>query len=76
MYMLAFHYPAPDFLHFCRYFNKGHCKYRERCKFNHPKEICKTYLDCGKCEIENCRDRHQKCASQVAREIHHVTFFM
>ena len=42
----------------CRYFNKGHCKYRERCKFNHPKDICKTYLDCGKCVIENCRDRH------------------
>ena len=23
----------------CRYFNRGHCKFKNRCKFKHPKEI-------------------------------------
>ena len=44
----------------CRYFNRGHCRYREKCRFNHPKDICKKYIDCGKCELKNCSDRHTK----------------
>ena len=44
----------------CRYFNKGHCKYREKCKFYHPKIICKNYLENGKCESTDCCDRHPK----------------
>ena len=44
----------------CRYFNKGHCKYREKCKFYHPKTICKNYLESGKCESTDCSDRHPK----------------
>ena len=44
----------------CRYYNRGHCKYRDRCKFNHSEHICQVYLDSGKCEVKNCVDRHPK----------------
>jgi translation initiation factor 2B subunit (eIF-2B alpha/beta/delta family) len=26
----------------CRYFNYGFCKYKEKCRFVHPKEVCGT----------------------------------
>ena len=30
----------------CRYFNAGFCKYSKKgCRFLHPKDICKEYLD-------------------------------
>ena len=44
----------------CRYYNRGHCKYRERCKFYHPRDICKKHLESGKCDIKECSDRHPK----------------
>ena len=44
----------------CRYYNKGHCKYKEKCRFYHPKNVCKAYLDCGKCEQKDCSERHPK----------------
>jgi uncharacterized membrane-anchored protein YhcB (DUF1043 family) len=28
----------------CKYFNRGHCKYVNRCRNSHPTEICSTYL--------------------------------
>ena len=28
----------------CRYFNYGFCKYKEKCRFIHPKEVCETYI--------------------------------
>ena len=34
--------------HKCRYFNVGYCKYEQKCRFTHPEEICKEYLE-GKC---------------------------
>ena len=44
----------------CRYFNRGHCKYRERCRFYHEREICQTYLENNKCDRKICRKRHPK----------------
>ena len=40
----------------CRYFNSGYCKYKKRCKFLHPKNICKE----TKCDKEKCPNRHPK----------------
>ena len=42
----------------CRYFNKGHCKYREKCKFYHSKNVCQKYLENEKCECTDCSYRH------------------
>ena len=44
----------------CRYYNKGHCKYRNKCRFYHPQNICKVYLESGKCVGKECSDRHPK----------------
>ena len=40
----------------CLHYDKGYCKYQEKCKFIHPKEICfeKT------CDKTSCRKRHPK----------------
>ena len=43
----------------CKYFNVGYCKYNEKCRFIHPKEICEKYPE-GKCNGSNCLDRHPK----------------
>ena len=43
-----------------RYFNRGHCKYKLKCTFSHPTEICKTHLEGKKCDISLCEMRHPK----------------
>ena len=42
----------------CRYFDKGFCKYKSRCKFFHPSLICSIYERNGNCEERTCLDRH------------------
>ena len=37
----------------CRYFNRGYCKYCDKCRFIHPKNICSEYLKTSKCERKN-----------------------
>ena len=44
----------------CRYFNRGFCKYKERCKFYHSPVICKEYLEEGMCKKVACSQRHPK----------------
>ena len=44
----------------CKYFNAGHCKYKMECKFSHPSEVCKIYLEGGKCAQKLCENRHPK----------------
>ena len=44
----------------CKYFNGGHCKYKSECKFSHPKETCKLYLEGRKCDQKECNQRHPK----------------
>ena len=44
----------------CRYFNRGFCKYRNRCKYFHPQDICEKYLLNQKCEVSDCAFRHPK----------------
>ena len=43
-----------------RYFNTGYCKYCDKCRFIHPKNICTEYLNTNKCEKKECADRHPK----------------
>ena len=42
----------------CRYFVRGYCKYCDKCRFIHPKNICTEYLNTNKCEKKECADRH------------------
>ena len=44
----------------CRYYDRGHCKYKCGCKYIHSKTICKDYLDNKKCDSKSCIDRHPK----------------
>ena len=43
----------------CKHFNMGHCKYKMKCRFAHPKEVCKEYSE-GNCnDTINCPHRHR-----------------
>ena len=42
----------------CRYFNKGFCKYRKKCRYLHRKNICSDYVTNAKCLQTTCEDRH------------------
>ena len=44
----------------CRYFNRGHCRSKNECRFAHPSQICSKYVQEGKCEGQSCADRHPK----------------
>ena len=44
----------------CRYFNRGYCKYKSRCRFTHSEELCQEYIKTEKCSRTSCTDRHPK----------------
>ena len=44
----------------CRYFNRGFCKYKNKCRFVHPNKICIIYLKNQTCNEKSCIDRHPK----------------
>ena len=44
----------------CRYFNRGFCKYREKCRYYHSAVICKEYVKEGCCRKNICSERHPK----------------
>ena len=44
----------------CKYYNRGHCKYKLECRFKHPEEICENYLGGKKCYEKACKSRHPK----------------
>ena len=50
----------------CRYFNRGFCKYKTKCRFFHPGSVCKEYLRSGTCAIGECNDRHPKACKWLA----------
>ena len=52
----------------CKFFNSGYCKYKLECKFSHPKEVCKVYLEEGKCNQKQCKNRHPKVCKWLKRE--------
>ena len=46
----------------CRYFDEGFCKYRSKCRYFHPKDICEAHKKNENCIKKNCKDRHpEKC---------------
>jgi vacuolar-type H+-ATPase subunit I/STV1 len=44
----------------CKYYNRGYCKSKFKCKFVHHRESCKIYLEGKSCDDKNCKDRHSK----------------
>ena len=44
----------------CRYYNRGYCKYTNKCRFIHPRHICSMYMESNKCTKVNCNERHPK----------------
>ena len=44
----------------CRYFDGGYCKYKQKCRYIHPKHICEEFLKGQKCEKKDCLDRHPR----------------
>ena len=45
----------------CRYFNRGFCKMKRCCSFQHKSdEICEVHLQGIKCENKSCERRHPK----------------
>ena len=44
----------------CRYFNRGYCKYKTKCRFTHLLGLCSQYLQTGKCGKSECDKRHPK----------------
>ena len=68
----------------CRYYDRGYCKYKCDCNYFHSKNICKDYLENGKCENKSCMERHPKvckfwlksragCKRDAACDFLHVT---
>ena len=41
----------------CTYFNTCYCKYKEKCRYIHPKEECKCKENC---KIKSCMKRQVK----------------
>jgi TolA-binding protein len=44
----------------CRYYNRGFCKYVEKCRYFHPSETCEKHLENFKCNEKGCMRRHPK----------------
>ena len=42
------------------YFDRGHCKYNDCCRFRHPSDICMVYLQNKNCILKTCTNRHPK----------------
>ena len=44
----------------CKYNNRGYCKFKLKCKFEHSKDVCNDYLKGEKCTKRYCKERHPK----------------
>ena len=51
----------------CRYFNRGYCKYKMKCRYFHPKNVCQEYVTNQKCSNSDCIDRHPKPCKWTAQ---------
>ena len=53
----------------CRYFNRGYCKYKGKCKYVHPGHICKEHERNKKCENSECEGRHPKSCKWLSSRV-------
>ena len=44
----------------CRYWDRGYCNCKTKCKFVHPPANCKEYIQDSKCGNKECSQRHPK----------------
>ena len=44
----------------CRYWNRGFCREGRKCRYVHPNEDCKRYIETGNCEDRKCEGRHRR----------------
>ena len=44
----------------CRYYNRGYCKYKQKCKYVDPEHVCQEHLTMQKCENKECPRRHHR----------------
>ena len=44
----------------CRICNWRYCKYKQKCKFVHPLDICEEILRRNRCESSECPKRHPR----------------
>ena len=58
-----------NFIKKCRYYDKGDCKYQRKCRYFHPKEICKSHLQNLNCKLKGCRERHPKACKWFQRDV-------
>ena len=52
----------------CRYFNRGFCKYGDKCNYYHASVTCQEYIEKGICTKTLCSERHPKTCKHWARD--------
>ena len=52
----------------CRYFNRGYCKYKDKCRYTHPKDICSEHLQSIRCENQDCLGRHPRACKWLSKQ--------
>ena len=53
----------------CRYYDKGYCKYASKCRYSHPKEMCRTYKESKRCKDRGCGGRHPRACKWFQRDV-------
>ena len=51
----------------CRFYNRGFCKHKIKCRYLHPENICKEYLETQTCGEKQCCERHPKLCKWFIR---------
>ena len=46
----------------CKHWNRGFCKRKENCQYEHLQEDCETHRRCETCQDKECNKRHRKLA--------------
>ena len=52
----------------CKYWNKGFCKRKENCLYEHIQEDCETHKRFEDCNNKECKKRHRKTCRDWLRE--------
>ena len=52
----------------CKHWNKGFCKRRENCDYEHIQEDCETHQSFEQCQNKDCKKRHRTTCKDWLRE--------